>query len=106
MHEIEYLFYLSAESADRLRISAQKEKGEILEFVVQYEALISGEWRAVVRYDTAHGFTHKDIIRANGEVIKQSLFFETYNLAFTFATLDLKVNWRQYRDNIEKEIRK
>ena len=106
MHEIEYLFYLSAESADRLRISAQKEKGEILEFVVQYEALISGEWRAVVRYDTAHGFTHKDIIRANGEVIKQPLFFETYNLAFTFATLDLKVNWRQYRDNIEKEIRK
>ena len=54
MHEIEYLFYLSAESADRLRISAQKEKGEILEFVVQYEALISGEWRSSgkIRYST------------------------------------------------------
>ena len=106
MHEIEYLFYLSDASTDRLRVSAQKEKGEIFEFVVQYEALISGGWRPVVRYDTAHGFAHKDIIRANGEVIKHPLFFETYNLAFTFASLDLKANWRQYRESLEKEIGK
>ncbi|WP_455423484.1 DUF7718 family protein [Candidatus Hakubella thermalkaliphila] len=26
-------------------------------------------WRPVVRYDTAHGFAHKDVIRANGEVV-------------------------------------
>ena len=87
MHEIEYLFYLVAEETDRLRIIAWKDKGEILQFVAQYESLISGEWRPVVRYDTAHGFAHKDIIRASGEVIKQPLFFETFNLAFTFATL-------------------
>ena len=29
-----------------------------------------------------------------------------YNLAFTFATLDLKANWRQYRENFEKEMEK
>ena len=106
MNEIDFIYPLSSDLEDRLRVRAIKIRGRIVSFVVQYEALISGEWRAVVRYDTAHGFTHKDIIRANGEVIKQPLFFETYNLAFTFATLDLKVNWRQYRDNIEKEIRK
>jgi hypothetical protein len=43
MHEIEYLFYLSPEETDRLRVIARKDKGEILEFVAQYEALISGE---------------------------------------------------------------
>ena len=106
MHEIEYLFYLTAESTERLRVYAQKEKGEILEFVVQYEAIISGEWQSIVRYDTAHGFAHKDIIKADGTTVKQPLFFETYNLAFTFATLDLKANWKQYRDNFEKEIKK
>lgn len=74
-------------------------------FVVQYEALIAEEWRPVVRYDTAHGFAHKDVIRTNGEVIKHPLFFETYNIAFTYATLDLKANWKQYRDNFEKEIK-
>lgn len=40
MQEIEYLIYLSADLTDRLRVCAQKEKGLILEFVVQYEALI------------------------------------------------------------------
>ena len=103
MQEIEYLIYLTAESTDRLRVSAQKDKGIILEFIVQYEALISDEWQPIVRYDTAHGFAHKDIMKANGEIIKQPLFFETYNLAFTFATIDLKANWNKYKDNFEKE---
>lgn len=106
MHEIEYLFYLATEATDRLRVTARKDKGEILEFVVQYETVVLSEWRPVVRYDTAHGFAHKDIIKANGEVVKQPLFFETYNMAFTYATLDLKMNWRQYKDNLEKEFRK
>jgi hypothetical protein len=105
MNEIEYLFYLSPEETDRLRVISRKDKSEILEFVAQYEALISEEWRPVVRYDTAHGFAHRDIIKANGEVQKQPLFFETFNLAFTFATLDLKMNWRQYRESLEKELR-
>jgi len=97
---------LATEASDRLRVTARKDKGEILEFVVQYETVVLGEWRPVVRYDTAHGFAHKDIIKANGEVVKQPLFFETYNMAFTYATLDLKMNWRQYKDNLEKEFRK
>ena len=33
MQEIEYLFYLTAEESDRLRVIARKDKGEILEFV-------------------------------------------------------------------------
>jgi len=104
MQEIEYIFYLVAEETNRLRVTARKDKGEILEFVAQYEAVISGEWRPVVRYDTAHGFAHRDVIRANGDVVKQPLFFETFNLAFTFATLDLKMNWRQFREDLEKEL--
>lgn len=106
MHEIEYLFYLTAGETDRLRVTARKDKNEILQFVVQYETVISGEWRPVVRYDTAHGFAHKDVMKANGEIVKQPLFFGTYNLAFTHATLDLKMNWRQYKESLEKELMK
>jgi hypothetical protein len=104
MHEIKYLLYLEADESERLRVSARKDKGEILDFTIQYETLIFGEWRAVVRYDTAHGFAHKDVIRASGEVVKQPLFFETYSLAFTFATIDLKMNWKQYKDRLKKEF--
>ena len=106
MHEIEYLFYMTADETDRLRVTARKDQGEIMEFVVQYETLISKEWRPVVRYDTAHGFAHRDLIKANGAVEKQPLFFETYNMAFTHATLDLKMNWRQYKESLEKELTK
>ena len=102
MQEIEYLIYLTAESTDRLRVSAQKEKGIILEFVVQYEALMSDQWQPIVRYDTAHGFAHKDIMKANGKTIKQPLFFETYNLAFTYTTIDLKLNWKKYRKDFSR----
>jgi len=89
---------------DRLRVSAQKKRGEILEFTVQYEALIQDEWRPVVRYDTAHGFAHKDILHPDGRVDKQPIYFESYNLAFTYATLDLKRFWKEYREKHEKEL--
>jgi len=102
MHEIEYLIYLTAESTDRLRVSAQKEKGIILEFVVQYEALISDQWQPIVRYDTAHGFAHKDVMKVDGQKIKQPLFFETYNLSLTYATIDLKVNWKKYKEGFDR----
>jgi len=102
MQKIEYLIYLTAESNDRLRVSAQKEGGLILEFVVQYEAIILQEWQPIVRYDTAHGFAHRDIMNTDGETIKQPLFFETYNLDFTYATIDLKANWKKYREDFKK----
>ena len=73
MHEIEYLLYLTAEGTDRLRVTARKDRGDILEFIVQYETVILGEWRPVVRYDTAHGFAHKDMIRADGEVASRDM---------------------------------
>jgi len=93
---------LTAESTDRLRVYAQKEKGLILEFVVQYEALMSAQWQPIVRYDTAHGFAHKDVMKVDGKTTKQPLFFETYNLAFTSATIDLKINWKKYKEDFDR----
>ena len=104
MHEIEYLLYLAAEETDRLRVTARKDSGEITGFVVQYETVILGKWRPVVRYDTSHGFAHKDVIRADGDGHEEPLFFETYNLAFTFATLDLKMNWKEYKESLKREL--
>ncbi|OGW60351.1 MAG: hypothetical protein A2V83_03870 [Nitrospirae bacterium RBG_16_64_22] len=105
MREIEYLVYLSPEMEDRLRVSALQEQGSILGFVVQYEAFLKGEWRPIVRYDTAHGFSHRDRIRPSGVMEKQPLFFDSYNLALTHASLDLKANWASYRDAYEQEMK-
>ena len=102
MNEIEFVYPLSLDLEDRLRIRATKTRGRIVSFVVQYEALIQGEWKAIVRYDTAHRFAHKDILHPDGSADKQPINFPNLNLAFTFAVQDLKSLWRWYRYGYEK----
>jgi len=102
--ELSFLFTLSEEKKDRIRVTAQKEKGEILKFVVQYEALIRGKWHPIVRYDTSHGFAHKDLIYPGGTEEKQPLHFQSFNVALTFAIQDIKILWRWYRMAHEKEF--
>ena len=103
--EISFVYSLHPDLRDRLRVDAFKEDGQIISFVVQYEALIEGKWYPLIRYDTSHGFAHKDIIHYNGKKEKQPLFFPNYNLAFTFAIQDLKLLWRWYRTGFEMEIK-
>ena len=62
MSEKDYLIYLTSERIDRFRHLHSLERGQITRFCVQYEAFIDGEWQAIVRYDTAHGRPHKDLI--------------------------------------------
>jgi hypothetical protein len=102
--EIEFVYLLSAELEDRLRVYASSHKGKVVRFVVQFETLIRNEWRPIVRYDTSHGFAHKDIIHYNGEQDKQPLHFENFNMAFTFAMQDLKISWKWYKTAYEKEM--
>jgi hypothetical protein len=103
MPEIDYTVPLDRDVANRLRVHAVKTAGRIVEFVVQYEALVAGSWHAVVRYDTAHGFVHRDELLPDGRRLKMPLPFANRNLAFTFASLDLKARWREYRARFEKE---
>ena len=106
MNEIEFIYQLATDLQDRLRVKATKNRGRIVSFVVQYEAFIHGRWRAIVRYDTAHRFAHRDILHPDGSVEKQPLNFPGLNLAFTFAVQDLKSLWRWYRYGYEKELTK
>ena len=105
LKELRFTVMLSPEQKDRLRVTAFKEKGKIIKFVTQYEASIKGEWRNIARYDTAHGFAHKDLIHPNGTADKQPLPFTDFNMAFTFAIQDLKVSWKWYRMAYEKELK-
>jgi hypothetical protein len=102
--EITFLYALSEDLQDRIRVTSLREKDKILKFVVQYEAFIRGDWQAIIRYDTSHGFAHKDIIHYNKTEDKQPLHFQSFNMAFTFAIQDLKTSWRWYRIAYVREI--
>ena len=86
--EIEFIRWLSA--YDRLRQKLTAEKGQVIRFVVQYEAYIERTWRAIVRYDAAHGYFHKDVIHPDGSTRKTRLPAVGFAEALTQAELDMK----------------
>lgn len=70
----------------------------MVKFTVQLEINIKGEWKPIVRYDTAHGFAHRDIFRRDGGFEKTPLAFSDYSSALTFAEMDLRSNWKWYQE--------
>lgn len=104
MKETEFVIQLAL--ADRVREHHVRNRGKIISFTVQYETLWRGDWLPVVRYDTAHGFAHRDLYNARGRSMKIPLFVRDYNQALSFAELDLKAHWRIYRERFVKGARK
>ena len=104
--EVSFLYPLSSDLRDRLRVRAWVARGVVTRFVVQYEAMIKNEWNPIVRYDTAHGFAHRDLLHPGGETEKQPLYLPSLNLALTFAIQDLKMLWSRYRAGYEEELRR
>ena len=77
-----------------------------MNFVVQYETFLETDWHAVVRYDLAHNFFHRDIMNHKGEKEKQTLPIENLKDALNFAEQDLKDRWESYREGFYKNLKK
>ena len=60
MHEKQYLILLDIDA--RKRHYHVTDNGKIIKFVVQLEVKTRGFWKVVLRYDTFHGYAHKDCI--------------------------------------------
>src|SRR5467141_1632368 len=84
------------------RVWFELEQNKVLNFVVQLECRMNGKWRPVVRYDTAHGFAHRDVLHPSSEIEKTELTIENYSDALTFAIKDLVENWERYRRRYEQ----
>jgi len=83
---------------DRYRHSHIRFKGEVPSFVVQDETILEGKWLPGVRYDTEHGFAHRDTFEKKGNRYKTPIFTRDYNEALTFAEYDVKSNWGIYKE--------
>lgn len=88
----------------RIRHQHIQIKNKVIEFVVQLEIRLKDKWYPIVRYDTKHGFAHKDIIHLDGAIEKFSLGMSDYNSAMTFAEQDLKKHWETYIETFLKEV--
>ncbi len=85
------------EGNGRYRVEFSKDKGRILSFMVQLEFKAGDDWRPVVRYDTAHGFAHRDRYKPDGtKVAHEPLPMTDYNNAFDYSVDDVKLNADQW----------
>ena len=96
MKTTRYVYLLTLN--DRKRHEHVTDRGQVIQFVVQYETFVDGEWQSVIRYDTAHGFPHVDRIRADGTVEKIPLLTNDLGEALTFADQDIDENWERYKE--------
>lgn len=89
----------------RRRHRHKQSRGKILEFCIQLEVKYKEAWYVVVRYDTSRGYTHQDIIHADGKKEKIPLGISDYDEALTFAQMGLDTNWQIYKKRFYKEVR-
>ena len=85
---------------DVLRIRFTTEEGNVIDYMVQYEAFIGGEYRPVVRSDSGHERPHLDVLDWNGKTTEKRWAAEgtTNNQALTDAIGDIEANWERYLD--------
>ncbi len=79
-------------------------RGRIVSFVVRLMTQLSDRWINVVRYDTAHGLPHRDILDQHGRVIRKDwLTNTTFEEALTQAKNDLVQNYESYIEKFQAE---
>jgi hypothetical protein len=94
VNEKEFYIYLGTRLKDRIRFRFEKNKGQILDLVLQYETIIDKKWVAKVRYDCAHGFFHRDLLHPIGD--KEKIVIDIP---------DLEDKWEWYKEQYLKKLK-
>ncbi len=106
MKTIEFIVYLDDMQLNRIRVRIVTENGELVDVMYQYELLIAEKWVAIVRYDCAHGFFHRDVLKPNGDKEKKTIAIDTLKGASKYAEQDLKDRWEWYKERYLKQLNK
>ena len=94
MAEKNYLILLDLDT--RKRHYHFTEAGKITKFAVQLEVKVKDTWKEVIRYDCAHGYSHKDLYDIKGKHRKININMN-YEDALTYADDNINENWQIYR---------
>jgi hypothetical protein len=88
-----------------LRVRFTTEAGQVTAFMVRYETLIDGNPVPVVRFDTAHGFPHRDVLDRRGRLVAKTPLEDqpTLGAALTHAQHEIQDSWPRYREAFFKD---
>jgi hypothetical protein len=90
----------------RMRCWYERRGKRLVRYLVQLEIFHQDVWRAVVRFDNAHGFCHRDDIHPDGSQDKTAIFVGDANETFTQAVKEVQSNWELHRNRYLREIQK
>jgi hypothetical protein len=102
----EFVKSLDEEGNERMRVKLMIKKGKLIDIVFQYESLIIRKWTPIIRYDLAHGFFHRDVMKAGGEKEKTVIEIAGLSEASIFAEQDIKDKWEFYKQRYLKSFKK
>lgn len=84
-----------------MRVRIRTDRGQVVDFVVQYETVIDDRMVPVVRYDASHGRAHRDVLDERGQTIAGGKLWLTeesdQGRIIEYARRDILRNWRRYR---------
>ncbi|MDQ3695072.1 MAG: hypothetical protein M3464_15800 [Chloroflexota bacterium] len=105
MANIDFVNDLADDETDWQRVRIRTNRGRVTDFTVQYETTVDGNRLAVIRYDSAHGFPHVDVMNRRGELVEKTPMPDNppLNEALQFAVGDIKRNWPVYRRRFFEE---
>lgn len=93
-------FFRQLRAGDVIRVRLNIERGQVIAFTLQLETYLEDRWRPVVRYDSAHGHPHRDLLDWDGRVIEKFWLAPTMTnkQVVRYAEQDLSENAAAYRD--------
>jgi hypothetical protein len=93
-------FFRHLKNGDVVRFRLDIDRGQVTAFTVQLETYTDGRWRPIVRYDSAHGHPHRDILDRDGRVIDKIWLSPTMSNKeiVWLAEQDLNDNATAYHD--------
>jgi hypothetical protein len=92
-------FFRQLSTGDVIRVRLDVDRGQVTDFTLQLETFVDERWRPVVRYDSAHGQPHRDLLDWEGRVIDKFWLAPTMTnkQAVRYAEQDLSDNGSAYR---------
>lgn len=81
-----------------VRVRLDVERGRVTAFTVQLETYVGERWYPVLRYDSAHGYPHRDLLDWDGRVMDKFWLDPTMSAedAVRYAERDLDENAAAY----------
>ena len=100
----EFKYFISEDAF--VSVFFRTNRGVIADFVVKLNAIIDGRAYEIVRFDTAHGGVHKDVLRPDGTKEKVVQFrYLTYKQGLDLATTDVEEHMEFYIERFKKWLK-